>query len=107
MWAPQSPAPPVRKIELMGDLVTFTYSDDLVRQVNMRGVDFVSDDEFLNRLRRSGANERLVNAVQQAKVDPRGETGAEIEAVASLSNCAEFERPGHEANPLPARISVA
>lgn len=100
MWVPQTPALPVRKIELMGDLVTFTYSDDVIRQVNMRGVDFVSDDEFLNRLRRSGANERLVNAVQQAKVDSRGETGAEIEAVASLSNCAEFERPGHEANPL-------
>jgi tetratricopeptide (TPR) repeat protein len=101
MWAPQSPAPPVRKIELMGDLVTFTYSDDLVRQINMRGVDFVSDDEFLNRLRRSGANERLVKAVQQAEVDPRGETGAEIEAVASLSNCAEFERTGRGAHPLP------
>ncbi len=100
MWAPQSPAQPVRRIELVGELVTFTYPDDLVRQINSRGIDFVSDDEFLSRLRRSGANERLVNAIRQAKVEPRGETAAETEAVASLSRCAEFERPGRGANPL-------
>jgi Flp pilus assembly protein TadD len=100
MWVPQSPAPPVRKIELLGELVTFTYSDDLVREVRSRGVEFVTDDEFLNRLSSSGASERLVSAVQQSKVEPGGETGAEIEAVASLSRCAEFERNGSKGDPL-------
>ena len=100
MWVPQNPMPPVRKIGLIGELVTFTYPDDLVRQVNTRGIDFELDDEFLDRLRRSGASERLVNAVQQAKVEPGGETGAEIEAVAAPGNCAEIERTGHGADPL-------
>jgi tetratricopeptide (TPR) repeat protein len=82
--------PPVSKIELGAGLLT-RLQWDLAKQIDIRGIDFTPDDQFLNTLRNSVAQDRLLESVSHSKVYPRIESSAENEAFTYLLDCARME----------------
>lgn len=82
--------PPVSKIELGSGLLT-QFQSDLAKQGDKRGIDFTADGQFLNALRDSGAQGRLLQSVSHSRIYPRNESAAETEALAHLLDCARME----------------
>ena len=67
--APQTPAPPLNKLEVLAIVAGEIMPENVAYDLRSRGVDFVSDDAFRSLLKSAGADDRILEALRNAKVD--------------------------------------
>lgn len=96
--ASQTPAPPLNKLEVLAIVAGEIMPENVAYDLRSRGVDFVPDDAFRSLLKSAGADDRILEALRNAKVDVKNadEDSGDAPLLQHLSHAGSLMRAGKQ-----------